>query len=262
MIQLLQTIIAILIFLFGASLFSFLNVVIYRVPRKISFVGGRSFCPDCRHTLGAPDMFPVLSYLFLRGKCRYCKAHISLRYPLVEILGGLSSLLCMAVYIDWEGDLWKGFLRFLTAFALLAVLTVVAFVDWDTMEIPNGFVLAAAVCGLVSFFAFPETGLLERLIGVFAVSVPLLLITLLVPGAFGGGDIKLMAACGLYLGWKLCLTAFVAAVLTGGIYGAYLLLSRKKGRKDHFAFGPFLCAGVVFAMFCGQMLIDWYLQFL
>ena len=120
MIQLLQTIIAILIFLFGASLFSFLNVVIYRVPRKISFVGGHSFCPDCRHTLGAPDMFPVLSYLFLRGKCRYCKAHISLRYPLVEILGGLSSLLCMAVYIDWEGDLWKGFLRFLTAFALLA----------------------------------------------------------------------------------------------------------------------------------------------
>ena len=139
-------------------MFSFLNVVIYRVPRKISFVGGRSFCPDCGHGLGAPDMFPVLSYLFLRGRCRYCKSHISLRYPIVEILGGLASLLCMAVYIDWEGNLWMGFLRFLTAFALLAVLTVVAFVDWDTMEIPNGFVLAAAVCGLVSFFVFPETG--------------------------------------------------------------------------------------------------------
>jgi len=96
----------------------------------------------------------------------------------------------------------------------------------------------------------------------FCVSVPLLLLTLLIPGAFGGGDIKLMAACGFFLGWKLNLIALAIGIFTGGIWGIWLLATKKKERKEHFAFGPFLCVGVVCAWFLGERLLDWYWGFL
>lgn len=243
-----------LIFFFGASVFSFLNVVIYRVPRKESFVSGRSHCPACGHTLNYLDMVPVLGWIFLRGRCRYCGARISPRYVLVELLGGFCAVLC-TVQFGWN-------LRALLAFVFFAILTAVAFVDLDTMEIPDGFVIALLVPAVPAFFIFPEINWISRLIGFFSVSVILLIITLIVPGAFGGGDIKLMAVCGLFLGWQLTLTAFFLAVLTGGFYGIILLISRKKGRKDHFAFGPFLCLGMVIGFLWGERLLSSYLGLL
>lgn len=250
MLAFLYALSAILIFFFGAAIFSFLNVVIYRVPKKLSFVKGRSMCPSCEKSLQGLDMVPVLNWLYLGGKCRYCKAKISLRYPLVELLGGVLALLCMMYFTPWQA---------LVAFAFLCVLTVVALVDLDTMEIPNGFVLWAAAIAVGSIFVFPELTLLSRIIGIFSVSVPLLLITLLVPGGFGGGDIKLMAACGLFLGWKLTLVSLGFGLLTGGAYAVWLLATRKKGRKEHFAFGPFLCLGMTAALFWGEAVLRWYL---
>lgn len=245
------TFIYILVFLMGAAIFSFLNVVIYRVPKKMDFVRGRSACPDCGHQLGALDMIPVFGWIFLGGKCRYCKEKISPRYTLVELLGGILAVGSAAIY-GWS-------LQAVVVFAFFAVLTVVTFVDIDTMEIPNGFVIAALLIGVVSIFAFSEISLLERAIGIISVSVPLLLITMAIPGAFGGGDIKLMAACGVFLGWKLSLIALFLAILTGGIYGMILLAGRKKGRKDHFAFGPFLCIGMTVSFLVGEQLLSWYL---
>ena len=140
--------------------------------------------------------------------------------------------------------------------------SVVGFVDWDTMEIPDSFVAAAFASGLLSVFTMPDTSILSRIIGIFAVSVPLLLLTLAVPGAFGGGDIKLMAGCGLFLGAKLCLLSLAFAVLTGGLYGIWLLLTRKKGGKEHFAFGPFLCVGMAAALFVGDWVLNWYMGLL
>lgn len=104
----------------------------------------------------------------------------------------------------------------------------------------------------MAVFAFSDVTLTERLIGFFSVSLPLFAITLAVPGAFGGGDIKLMAVIGFFLGWKMSLTAFMLAVFSGGIYGIGLLLSKKKGAKEHFAFGPFLCAGTALTLFVGE----------
>lgn len=126
------------------------------------------------------------------------------------------------------------------------------------MEIPNTLVIVVFVLGIISIFTMPGTSLPSRILGMFVVSVPLLLITILVPGAFGGGDIKLMAACGLFLGTKLTLLSFAFAVLTGGLYGIWLLVMKKKSGKEHFAFGPFLCLGMAAALFIGDRVWDWY----
>lgn len=244
---------AVCAFLFGSCIFSFLNVVIYRLPAKMNVVTGRSMCPACGHRLGALDLIPLLSWLFLRGKCRYCKERISVRYPLVELLGGLLAILCLYCY--------GANLRAAAAFLFLCVLTVAAFIDIDTMEIPFPLVVAAGITGIVSCFIFPEVSPLERAAGMVCVSVPLWLLTLLVEGAFGGGDIKLMAACGIFLGWKFNLLALFLAVAGGGCYGIWLLAVKKKKKTDHFAFGPFLCTGAAAAMFAGDKILDWYLGF-
>lgn len=243
-----------IILFIGASIFSFLNVVIYRAPRHLSFITGRSICPKCGKQLKAIDMFPILNWVFLRGKCHFCKSPISLRYPMVELLGGV-----FAILVVWQYG-WS--LQSVLIFAFLCILTVTAFVDYDTMEIPNGFVIAALISGIAAIFLFPQISLLSRLIGFLCVSLPMLLITFLIPGAFGGGDIKLMAACGLFLGWQLTLLSFFLAVLGGGAYGGWLLITKKKGRKEHFAFGPFLCVGMAAAVFIGTPIINWYAGFL
>lgn len=246
-------ILTVLIFILGSCIFSFLNVVIYRLPRKMDFVTGRSMCPSCEHTLGALDMIPVFGWVLLRGKCRYCGAKVSVRYPAVELLGGVLGVLCLYHYGMNPGAV--------IGFLLLCILTVVSFIDLDTMEIPFPLVVAAALIGAASCPFFPEISLIERGIGMLCVSLPLYLLTVIIPGAFGGGDIKLTAACGIFLGWKLNLLALFLAVMGGGVYGIWLLATKRKGKKDHFAFGPFLCVGIAVAMFAGENILDWYLGF-
>ncbi|MFV0363631.1 MAG: prepilin peptidase [Suipraeoptans sp.] len=236
----------------GASIFSFLNVIIYRVPRKLDFVKVRSFCPGCEHNLNFLDMIPVFGWIFLGGKCRYCKEKISPRYMFIETLGGMLALLVVYLY---------GFsLKAVLCFALFAVLTIIAFVDIDTMKIPNGFIAALLVVSVISIFVFTGLPWYERLIGCVAASGILLIITMIAPGAFGGGDIKMMAACGIMLGWKMSLMALFLAILFGGLYGIVLLLRKKTGRKCHFAFGPFLCIGVAVAFIWGEQILSTYLS--
>lgn len=146
-----------------------------------------------------------------------------------------------------------------TLYAFFAILLAVALIDAKTQEIPPVFPLSILILGVLSIWTMGDVSILDRIIGFFAVSLPLYLIVLAVPGGFGGGDIKLMAAAGFFLGWKTTLVAFMIALLAGGAYGALLLILRKKGRKDHFAFGPFLCAGMVAAYYWGDALINWYL---
>jgi leader peptidase (prepilin peptidase)/N-methyltransferase len=145
----------------------------------------------------------------------------------------------------------------LTAFA--AVLGAVAVVDADTQEIPDVFELLLLIAAAVSCFTMPELPLLARAVGAVCVSVPMLLLDFWKEGAFGGGDIKLMACCGLFLGGKLTLMAAFFAVLGGGAYGAWLLAKRRAQRTDHFAFGPFLCAGMLAAVFWGDAVLQWYI---
>ncbi|MEG1426556.1 MAG: prepilin peptidase [Oscillospiraceae bacterium] len=250
-----------LVFFFGASIFSFVNVVVYRLPRKLNYVSGRSMCPQCGKALKPQQNIPIFSFLFLRGKCAFCKAPIPLRYLLFELLGGALSIGTFLYYCNFSSFEYRSLLAYLLVFALCSVLTAVFFIDKDTMEIPNGLSISIAILGILSIFLFPEVSLLDRGIGVLCVSVPFFLLTLAIDGAFGGGDMKLMAAAGLFLGWKLTLVALFISLITGGGYGAYLLLTKKKGRKDHFAFGPFLCTGIMLSWFFGTSILNWYLGF-
>ena len=234
---LLECLLDLIRFLLGAALFSFMNVVAWRLPRGMDPLQGRSHCPQCGHTLGAPDLVPVFSWLLLRGRCRHCGARIPVRYFLVEVLGGVLALGCTR--------------RFGTALSLTQGLFGMS---WAALT-------ALAVCGVVGTLLSPA-GWLPHLIGAFCVSVPMLLLCLVIDGAFGGGDIKLMAAAGLFLGWQNTLLAMFLGILGGGLYGIWLLAAKRADKKDHFAFGPFLCVGIVIAMLFGEPILQWYCAFL
>lgn len=233
---------------FGLLIGSFMNVLIYRLPRKLPFALERSFCPSCGHKLGAADLVPLFSWLFLGGRCRYCRERISLRYPLVELAGGV----CFAL----------SFVRFglsprtLIYDFVFCVLIFISEVDRDTMEIPDGAVICVAAAGLLDALCVPIP--LERLIGAFCVSVPLLVVAL-VTGGMGGGDVKLTAACGLLLGWRLMLFAILAAFIAGGVKAVVLMLRGKAKRGTQVVFGGCISLGCACAVFFGDTAINAYL---
>ncbi len=240
--------------LVGLVLGSFLNVVIYRVPRGNFFAEQRSFCPHCHAQLGARDLIPVFSFLFLRGRCRHCKEPISWRYPLVELFCGGLAVLCL-----WRFGLsWQA----LFAFFLFLILTAVSLIDFDTMEIPDLFHVVLLPFAVAAIWLWPEVSLGARLIGLVAVSLPMLILTILIADAFGGGDIKLMAVCGFLLGYANTLLAFFIALLVGGVCAVVLLIQKRKqkGAARMMPFGPSLCAGVAVALLFGKELLGWYLS--
>ncbi len=239
----------------GAGLFSFLNAAAFRLPRGEGIVRGRSYCPACGRTLGPGELIPCLSYLLLRGRCRGCGARIPLRDTLVESLGGFLALACA---LRWETEPVRGVL----AMAALSVLTVAALIDADTMEIWDRFHVLLLACAAAAVIVFPEVTLLERLIGCFAVSLPMLALALLIPGGFGGGDIKLSFALGALLGWKGMVTAIFLALLGAGVRCVWLLGRKKAAPGDQIAFGPYLCAGGGAALFLGGAPLEWWLGLL
>jgi leader peptidase (prepilin peptidase)/N-methyltransferase len=250
-------IIYVLIFTIGAVIGSFLNVLVYRLPRRINFVKGFSFCPSCNHRLYPKDLFPIFSWLFLRGKCRYCGEKISPRYLIIEAVTGAAFLGLFMHY----GDIRQSVLLC----ALFCVLLCITLIDADTQEIPDSLNIAVAVLGICAIWLMPLSDsighdLIARAIGIFCVSVPLLIISIIIEGAFGGGDIKLMAAAGLLLGWQHALVAFFIGIILGGFFGVFLLARRKKGRKEHFAFGPCLCIGIISAAIWAEPMLSWYLS--
>ncbi|MDR0853386.1 MAG: prepilin peptidase [Clostridiales Family XIII bacterium] len=250
-----------IIFIVGAVIGSFLNVLIFRLPRKINFVHGFSYCPTCEHRLYPKDLVPIASYLFLGRKCRYCKEPISPRYMIVEISGGLLAVLSGLAYLPPTAFASGSPYMAIIVFAAFSVLLTIAVIDADTMEIPDSLNIAILVCGIAAIWLAPDVSIVTRIIGLFAVSVPLFIIALFVGGAFGMGDIKLMAAAGFLLGWKCALVALFVGIIIGGVQGVLLLARRKKGRKDHFAFGPALCVGIAVGLLAGERLIGWYLAF-
>lgn len=247
-------------FSMGACLFSFLNVVIYRLPRGESVVRGRSHCPDCGRILTARELIPCVSFLVQGRKCLGCGGKISWRYFLVEALGGGLFVLCGLCFGCGEWGLLS--VRALVVFAYLAVLTVVALIDLDTRTIYDRFQIMILLLGILALWLFPEHGLMDRLIGAVIVALPMLLLTLLIEGAFGGGDIKLLAVSGFLLGWRAVVCAMFLGLVTAGTYCVWMLFRGKLSRKDHLAFGPFLAFGLGAAVFAGDLLAGWYLSIL
>ncbi len=246
-------IIAVLVFVYGVLVGSFTNVLIYRIERGIGVAKGRSFCPNCGYTLAWYDLVPVLSYIFLLGRCRKCKTSISIRYPLVEMLSGVAYFI---VFIRYGLTLTT--LCYCIATTCLIALS---FIDADEMYIPDTFPLVIGAMGVI--MAFDPTSELvwwERALGFISVSGIFFLIALLSGGrAMGGGDIKLMAGAGICLGYQMCLLSLFIGALIGTIY--YLGLKIFKGRKMSGVapFGPLLAAGIYISAIWGEGILAWYL---
>ncbi len=240
---------AILAFLFGIVIGSFLNVCIYRIPKKEGIVFERSHCMSCGYVLKWYDLIPIVSWLALRGHCRKCNTRISVQYPLVEALNGILYL-TIALRYGWSTET---LLFCLFASALLALSVI----DWRTYEIPVGFNYFILALGLVRIGTDLRNWPMY-VIGLFSVSLPLFLIYLITKGrGIGGGDIKLMAAAGLLLGWKLTVMGF----FFGCIVGSVIHLTRMKLSKvNHvLAMGPYLSVGLYISMLWGDYFLGWYL---
>ncbi len=241
----------VIIFLYGIVIGSFLNVCIYRIPKGESIVKVRSHCMNCGYQLKWYDLVPLFSFLFLRGRCRKCKQKISVQYPVIELLNGVLYCIVFAVY----GVSVNALLYALLASALIALSVI----DFRTYEIPVGFniwILALGLIRIVTDYA----NWLDYAVGFLAVSMFLLLIYFFTKGrGIGGGDIKLMAACGLLLGWKLIILAFVLGCIIGSI--VHIARMKISGAGHVLAFGPYLSVGVMIAALAGDPMIAWYLSF-
>ncbi|ABN52086.1 MAG TPA: prepilin peptidase [Hungateiclostridium thermocellum] len=252
--------------LLGLLVGSFLNVCIYRIPNDESVVRPRSHCMKCGHTLGALDLVPVFSYLFLKGRCRYCGEKISPRYALVELLTSVVYLL-----LFWKYGLS---VDFLASAYLMSVLIAVFFIDLDHMIIPNKLVVAALVGGVLPFVynifrpmdIYVDRKWWNPLLGAFIGFGFLLLVAIVgylvykTDEAMGGGDVKLFAPIGLFLGWKMTIVALFISFVSAGIVSIVLLLLKKKERRSTFVFGPFIVMGTFFTYLFGWELLEWYLS--
>ena len=239
------------LFLLGLCVGSFLNVVIARVPEGRSIVGPGSACPRCSTPIAWYDNVPLLSFALLRARCRKCGEPISWRYPVVELVTGLLFVLAMA-----ERGLT---IDLIPALLLVAGLVAITGIDLDHQLIPDVISIPGIVVGLAVSTLTGRPGWLDSLVGVVIGGGIFLLIIVASRGGMGGGDMKLGAMLGAFLGWKLVLVAILIAILAGGVFAIVVLLLRRKGRKDAVPFGPFLALGGVVSLFWGESLLAWYL---
>ena len=247
----------VLLFLFGLMVGSFLNVVIYRLPRDTSIVKPRSRCTSCGEMIPAWANIPVVSWLFLRGRCARCRAPISIRYPAVELV---TAFLFVAA-----GRLDGLTLALPFHLAFIASMIAVAFIDLDFQIIPNEITYAGTLIGLL--FAFLAGRLVDGAIGA-AVGAGILwalgaaYYALRKVEGMGGGDVKLAAMLGAFLGWKGMLLTLFAASFFGALIGLLVVRAAGGDRHTRIPFGTFLAPAAVLALFAGEPLIAWYSGFL
>ena len=242
-------IIYLFLFLLGIVFGSFLNVCIIRYQNKESITRGRSHCMTCRHQLGPLDMVPLFSWIFLRGKCRYCKAPISPRYPIVEALTGLAFML---IFYKYQFTIYTPVYIVASLFLIVA-----AFIDIDIMIIPDRTHVALIICALIITYFHPEN-INSQLIGAICVSLPLLAVAYITKG-IGYGDVKLMFSAGLLFGYKAIIFIFVVGAILGSIYGIYQMRVKKIDGKSEMSLGPHLILAIYIYIAIGNQLINWYL---
>ena len=242
----------IVIFLYGIVIGSFLNVCIYRIPKKENIVTTRSHCMSCGHQLKWYELLPLISFVVQKGKCRECGTKLSVQYPLIEGLNGV--LYVITFYIN--GLTIDSLLYCLLISALLALSVI----DERTHEIPIGFNIFILCLGII-MTVLHYNDWLNHVIGFFAVSVFIEIIIIVTRGrGMGGGDMKLMATAGLMLGWKEIILAFILGCILGAII--HVLRMKVKGAERVLAFGPYLSLGILISVWFGAPLITWYLGLL
>jgi len=241
----------------GAVIGSFLNVCIYRLPRSMSIISPGSHCPHCGKPIVFYDNIPILSYLFLKGKCRNCNTLISFKYPLVEFL---NTILYLLVF-------WKFGYAFSTLFffSFCSALLIVTFVDLEFRIIPDSISLPGIIVGFIASFFSKWISPLDSLMGIFLGGGFLFLVAVfyekvMKKEGMGGGDIKLLAMIGAFLGWKSIPFVILVSSFLGACVGMLVIFIRKKDTKYAIPFGPFLSLAAILYLFVGPPLIRWYLS--
>ncbi len=247
------------VFIFGLCIGSFLNVCIYRLPESKSIVHPRSMCSNCGTPIAARDNIPILSYLWLKGRCRHCRIKVSPRYPMVELLGGLFAL---GTFLKFGLTL-----EALVYYLFFAALIVVTFIDLDHRIIPNVITLPGIPICFAAGFALPTVTYQEALLGILIGGGSLFLVAWIYQlitkkEGMGGGDIKLLAMMGAIVGWKGVLFTVFIASLVGTLAGLAVMMQSRNGLKLAVPFGPFLSIGSITYIFFGTPLIAWYFNLL
>lgn len=242
--------------IFGLLFGSFLNVVIHRMPRNESMVRGRSMCPKCKKTIAWYDNIPLFSWIALRGKCRACGWQIPFRYPLVEFLTAVSASAAIWVQGPTLTALW--------VFAFLAIMIAITFIDWEHQIIPDPLSIGGTILGWIGAVVCLDITLVQSMVGSLVGAGLILGIALAYKAArkvegMGGGDVKLMAMIGAFLGWQMVFAVLFLAAFAGSVYGVILLKRSNADGKTAVAFGSFLAPAAILMWFAGERLMALYL---
>jgi prepilin signal peptidase PulO-like enzyme (type II secretory pathway) len=254
------TLFYILIALLGLVFGSFINVVALRDHKRKTIVTGRSFCPHCKHTLAWHDLIPLVSFVVLGGKCRYCKKPISIRYPLVEL-----TMSALAVFAGWYGFIQRDSLVLVAFLALcLGMFLVLSLIDLGSMEVPVEYVAVAGILGSIAVVASHVLTFVASLEGALLGGGAIAAVVYGWRFAFhqdgmGEGDIWIAAAIGAVVGAPMVLVSLMIAVFTGAIVGIGMLGVSKGSMKTAIPFGPFLFIGLLGSLIWGQTVLSWYI---
>lgn len=241
-----------LICVLGLVIGSFLNVCIYRIPMEKSIAFPPSHCTKCNHNLNPLDLIPVISYMFLKGKCRYCSEKISIRYPLIE---GLNGILYLIVYLKFGLTLIT-----IKYCILVSILIVIGMIDYDTQFVFTSTTIFGGIVGVLFIiiqYILYKNGFADLILGGLIGAIVIGLIVFLTRG-MGEGDIEIAAVCGLFLGIKGILLGLFLAIIIGGIIGIIILLLKLKNAKEKIAFGPFIAVGSLISMLFGAQILKFY----
>ena len=248
----------ILIFILGLIVGSFSNVCIYRIPKNESIVYPASHCTKCGSHIKPVDNIPLLSFILLKGRCRNCKSKISIQYPIVELLTGLIYLIIYLIY---------GLsVQSLIYIILSAALIIIAFIDLNEQIVPDVISLPGIVIGFILSFFVPYISFINSALGIVVGGGIILIIGLVGSVIFkkevmGGGDVKLAAIIGAFLGLKYIVISLFLGFFLGALAGIFLILSKIKSREDMVPFGPFIVLGSMITLLWGEKIISWYLGF-
>jgi len=237
----------------GLLIGSFLNVCIYRIPKEQSIAFPPSHCMSCGNKIRWYDLIPVISYVFLKGKCRYCKEKVSIRYPIIELITGV---VFTALYIEYGIGFTFGKYALFSCF-----LIVIGMIDFDTTDVYLKTTLPGIVCGVILMvigwtlsFGF-TTYIYGAILGGGLISL-----IILITGGMGWGDAEICLLCGLFLGLKLTAVMLFLSFVLGGLIGILLILTKKKSRKDYIPFGPYIAMSAIMVMYVGEKVANWYLS--
>jgi len=244
----------ILVIIIGMIIGSFLNVCTFRVPNEESISYPPSHCSNCNHRLMPLDLIPIFSFIFLRGRCRYCKEKISFQYPIVEALNCI-----FYVIIFFEYGVSIATLKYSV---LISLLIVISFIDYKTQYVYQSNIIFGLICGIIFMlinFMLYKSGILDSIMGSIIGFLIIKTIVVITKG-MGDGDAEIALVCGLFLGVKGILIGLFLSVIIGGASGVLIIILKLKNLKDKIAFGPFIAVGTFISMIWTKEILEWYMK--